>query len=1252
MTKESGDTSKKEVGTTSTPQFQCPILKPSNYSLWAIRMQIILEANGLWEMIEPNEKTQADNKKDKTAMAFLYQALPDVQLLQITKYKTAKTIWDALTTRHIREERIHKARLQTLKSDFEMLHMKEDETIDTFTTKLTTLVNKAASLGHTMEYETLVRKLLNVVPDRYLQIVASIEQYSDLSEMTLEEAIGRLKTYEERIKYKKGKQVDNQEKLMFTRHENKGKYFRGRGRGKHRFSQERNHENFKGERKDGETSHRSYNKNNFKKSNYDTSKLRCYKCKEIGHIAPKCPQKTKSNEQSNLVEEDLEPTLLMAILEDEEEQNVSLHEEDVGYKETNKDSLWYLDNGASNHMTGIREHFKELDEKVSGKVRFGDGSYIEIKGKGSILIECDDEKQRIISHVYYIPDLKSNLLSLGQFTEIGCKVVMEDDELQLYDMDNKIFIRVTRQRNRLYKANLRIGTPVCLLANLKDDSWLWHARLGHLNFESLKSMAQKDLVHGIPTIKHTTQICDVCLIGKHSRAPFPKKSKARSTSPLDLVYGDLCGPITPPTPSGKKYIFLLVDDYSRYMWVYFLTTKDQAFDTFKEFKNSIENELRTTLKMLRTDRGGEFTSNEFMLYCKENGIARQLTAPYSPQQNGVVEAVRHAIYILNSVPTKALEDITPYEAIKQRKPNLENLRVFGCIAYAKVPSQHLTKLDDRSTRMVYLGNEQGSKAYRLFDPTTQRICVSRDVKFKENETWDWKDYMSEHTNDEPEWTDFRIGNLEVTDERHDQGTQPTEEDNEFPNNNDDDVYASPTRDSPTHSQTPHTPSTRSSEVNSQVTPNISTQSYYQSDNDTIQTINSPSHFDHTPIRGFRTLNDLYENTEELLLAEDEPKNYKEASNDQKWIEAMKAELDSINRNNTWKLTTLPKGHKAIGLKWVFKTKRDANGNIIKHKARLVAKGYIQEHGIDFEEVFAPVARMETIRLLLAIAANNKWEVHHLDVKSAFLHGDLKEEVYVTQPEGFIKKQDQGKVYRLIKALYGLRQAPRAWNIKLDNTLKSLDFKKCALEQAIYIKTSKDSTLLIGVYVDDLIITGTPKKEIDKFKAQMEEKFEMSDLGLLAYYLGIEVTQTNGDISIKQSAYASKILKEAGMIDCNETLIPMDPGTRLTKITEGTMVNSTEYRSLIGCLRYLLHTRPDLSYSVGLLSRSMQEPREQHMKAIRQVLRYVKGTKDYGITYKHNGGNKIHGYSDSSYGVNTTEGKGTTGIIFYYGCRNS
>lgn len=177
----------------------------------------------------------------------------------------------------------------------------------------------------------------------------------------------------------------------------------------------------------------------------------------------------------------------------------------------------------------------------------------------------------------------------------------------------------------------------------------------------------------------------------------------------------------------------------------------------------------------------------------------------------------------------------------------------------------------------------------------------------------------------------------------------------------------------------------------------------------------------------------------------------------------------------------------------------------------------------------------------------------MDVKSAFLHGDLKEEVYVTQPEGFVQPGNSGKVYKLIKALYGLRQAPRAWNVKLDQTLKSLEFKKCNLEQAVYTKRNKNSTIIVGVYVDDLIITGTPKKEVELFKSQMEEKFEMSDLGLLAYYLGIEVTQTGGEITIKQTGYINKILKETNMNDSNDTKIPIDPGTKLVKAEDVTQL---------------------------------------------------------------------------------------------------
>nr|GEV91139.1 zinc finger, CCHC-type [Tanacetum cinerariifolium] len=254
------------------------MLKPSNYSLWAIRMQIILEANGLWEMIELLETTKADNKKDKTVIAFLYQALPEEQLLQITKHKIAKAIWDALKTKHIGEQRVQQARLQTLKSDFKMLHMKEDETIDTFTEKLTTLVNKAASLGHTIEDSVVVRKLLNAVPDKFLQIVASIEQYSDLDEMSVDEAVGRLKTFEERLKSKKEILVNSQESLMFTRHEGQGKPFRERGRGRFNQSQgrEQDKNNYQSKREE---------RASFEEDTRDKSHVTCYRCHKLGHYA-------------------------------------------------------------------------------------------------------------------------------------------------------------------------------------------------------------------------------------------------------------------------------------------------------------------------------------------------------------------------------------------------------------------------------------------------------------------------------------------------------------------------------------------------------------------------------------------------------------------------------------------------------------------------------------------------------------------------------------------------------------------------------------------------------------------------------------------------------------------------------------------------------------------------------------------------------------------------------------------------------
>jgi len=303
--------------------------------------------------------------------------------------------------------------------------------------------------------------------------------------------------------------------------------------------------------------------------------------------------------------------------------------------------------------------------------------------------------------------------------------------------------------------------------------------------------------------------------------------------------------------------------------------------------------------------------------------------------------------------------------------------------------------------------------------------------------------------------------------------------------------------------------------------------------------------------------------------------------------------------------------------------------------------------VDYEEVFAPIARLDIVQFILAMAANRGWEVHHLDVKSAFLHGELQEEVYVQQPEGYAVKGKEHCVLRLSKALYGLKQAPRAWNMRLDRSLKKLGFTRCISEQAVYIRGTGKTNLILGVYVDDLIVTGEEPSEIRKFKQQMTAEFEMSDLGLLSFYLGIEVDQEKEFLTIKQAGYAKKVLAQFGMGDCNPTKYPMEPGMKLHADKQGERTDATNYRRIIGCLRYLLHTRPDLAFSVGVASRFMEKPTVMHLKAVKQILRYLKGTIDLGLVYTQEGKPEvITGYSDSDLAADVVGRRSTGGMAFY------
>ena len=348
----------------------------------------------------------------------------------------------------------------------------------------------------------------------------------------------------------------------------------------------------------------------------------------------------------------------------------------------------------------------------------------------------------------------------------------------------------------------------------------------------------------------------------------------------------------------------------------------------------------------------------------------------------------------------------------------------------------------------------------------------------------------------------------------------------------------------------------------------------------------------------------------------EPVEFEEAEKDDKWIEAMKEELRMIEKNDTWELVDRPQHRKVIGVKWVYRTKLNADGSVNKYKARLVVKGYSQVFGVDFSETFAPVARLDTIRMLLALTAQKGWKTYQLDVKSTFLNGYLQEEIYVEQPEGFQVNGQEEKVYLLKKALYGLKQAPRAWYSRIDEHLQSLGFVKSPSEATLYVKGTDANLIVVSVYVDDLLVTGSNEKLVKEFKAEMLKVFEMTDLGLMSYFLGIEVKQDHDGVFISQKKYAKEILNKFHMEECKRTNTAMNQKEKFIKDDGVEKVDESQYRSLIGCLMYLTATRLDIMFSVSLLSRFMHCACEVHFQAAKRIVRYIKGTTNYGIKYSY------------------------------------
>lgn len=338
-----------------------------------------------------------------------------------------------------------------------------------------------------------------------------------------------------------------------------------------------------------------------------------------------------------------------------------------------------------------------------------------------------------------------------------------------------------------------------------------------------------------------------------------------------------------------------------------------------------------------------------------------------------------------------------------------------------------------------------------------------------------------------------------------------------------------------------------------------------------------------------------------------------------WKEAVDEEIKSLTKNNTWTIVERPKDSRLIDSKWVFRLKRDQDGQIKKYKARLVARGFMQKEGFDYEETYAPVARLTTLRTLLAIINHENLEVQQMDVKSAFLHGTIEEDIYMKIPEGFVVKD--GLVCKLNKALYGLKQAPYRWNYRFNEFAERHQLKRSQHDPCLYVKTTESSVIYLLLYVDDIIIASNRIDEIKFLKQKLSQNFEMHDMGDLRQFLGINVRKTNDGIYLNQRKYLLNVLERFGMSDCKESKTPMEANIYFgeNKETENTLlVKGKPVRELIGCLMYLmLCTRPDLSASLNLCSRAQSNPTEQLWISLKRILRYLKGTVDYELFYNKN-----------------------------------
>jgi hypothetical protein len=668
------------------------------------------------------------------------------------------------------------------------------------------------------------------------------------------------------------------------------------------------------------------------------------------------------------------------------------------------------------------------------------------------------------------------------------------------------------------------------------------------------------------------------------------------------------------------------------------------------------------------------------------------------------EAVMTAAYLINRMPSRVLGYKSPIECLTGETTYVVPPKVFGCVCFVKDYRPSVGKLDPRALKCVFVGYSGKQKGYKCWCPSERRMFVSADVVFREHvpfygEPTDLTDVFPDMFTNEILGEDCEAGGEEV--EEDDTSTSremiigviPSEIEHEErqgeKNDSSNEALRWPKPNEENKIQV-YTRRPRTEELTQVVEPEGEAHGQHHeqqvdqredtqgrtddtalpSDNGNISPCYDdldvpiahrkqprpnagklPSRLGPYNVSNYVTYDAVGSSYKAFITALDSagplPRDWQEAKLNPKWRAAMLEEMAALDKNNTWVITPLPANKKIVGCKWVFTIKQTPEGKVERYKARLVAKGYSQTYGVDYDETFAPVAKMSTIKTLISVAANNKWKLFQLDVKNAFLHGNLNEEVYMEIPPGFNGPETKGKVCRLKKSLYGLKQSPRTWFGRFRKEVCYLGFQQSNADHTLFFKHHQDKIAILVVYVDDIVVTGNDDEEIRNLKKMLAKSFDVKDLGFLHFFLGIEVAYGAQGIYLSQRKYVLDLLAETGMLGSKPAATPIEPNLRITR-NSGEPVDRVRYQRLVGRLIYLSHTRPDIAYAVSLVSRYMHDPRSNHLDVVNRILRYLKGCPGKGILFSNHGHLEVEGFTDADWAGCLDDRRSTSGYCTFVG----